>query len=164
MPVLYMLVGVPGSGKSTWVKDFLDAKSPYADYRVIGSDMYIESKAAEEGKTYSEVWEKYCKEAEKVCIKQIQDAIAANVNVIWDQTNLTKNVRAKRLAMFPGHYTKYFCYHQAPDEDELDRRLNSRPGKIIPKHVIEKMTAMLEVPTLDEGFAGHVSVSNHQSP
>lgn len=154
MPVLYMMVGLPGSGKSTWVNRFMEHTPGL--YVVVSSDNYIEKKAAEEGKTYSEVWEKYCKEAERVCIEQIKFAIEANASVIWDQTNLTKKARAKRLNMFPKHYGKYFSYHVAPEPEELERRLASRPGKIIPKHVLDKMTEMLEVPTIDEGFVGYV--------
>jgi gluconate kinase len=41
---------------------------------------------------------------------------------------------------------------QTPDSDELKRRLNSRPGKVIPKRVIETMIEFWEEPTEEEGF------------
>jgi tRNA uridine 5-carbamoylmethylation protein Kti12 len=41
---------------------------------------------------------------------------------------------------------------KTPDEEELIKRLNSRPGKEIPKDVISNMIDNWEEPTLEEGF------------
>jgi tRNA uridine 5-carbamoylmethylation protein Kti12 len=39
-----------------------------------------------------------------------------------------------------------------PPEDELKRRLGSRPGKNIPDNVIKKMIKGFTLPTPEEGF------------
>ena len=41
---------------------------------------------------------------------------------------------------------------RTPDRDELDVRLSGRPGKHIPKNVIDSMIASWEEPSLEEGF------------
>jgi gluconate kinase len=39
-----------------------------------------------------------------------------------------------------------------PDRNELDVRLSGRPGKHIPKNVVDSMIAGFEMPTEEEGF------------
>jgi gluconate kinase len=39
-----------------------------------------------------------------------------------------------------------------PDVEELERRLNSRPGKHIPNHVMKSMINGFQMPTVEEGF------------
>jgi gluconate kinase len=41
---------------------------------------------------------------------------------------------------------------KTPEADELKRRLESRPGKSIPDHVIKSMIDNFEMPTEEEGF------------
>jgi hypothetical protein len=39
-----------------------------------------------------------------------------------------------------------------PERQELERRLTSRPGKIVPIDVVDRMIGNWEEPTLEEGF------------
>jgi gluconate kinase len=48
---------------------------------------------------------------------------------------------------------------KTPDPEELDRRLNSRPGKHIPKHVMKSMLENWDEPSEDEGFDKIIYVS-----
>ena len=41
---------------------------------------------------------------------------------------------------------------RTPEEKELQRRLNSRPGKVIPPDVVKSMIDNFEEPTKEEGF------------
>ena len=50
MTTVYMLVGVPASGKSTWVSN-----QKFEDVIIASSDAYIDTVAAKSGKTYNEV-------------------------------------------------------------------------------------------------------------
>jgi len=149
-----MLIGIPASGKSTWVKTYLEAAENPDDWVVVSSDNYIEKKALIDGKTYTEVFTKYAPDAERACAATVEFAVENELNIIWDQTNLRKNVRKKRLKMIPESYSKYFLYQKAPPFDELRERLDSRPGKEIPFDVLVKMIETAEPPTLDEGFHG----------
>ena len=47
---------------------------------------------------------------------------------------------------------------RTPEEKELQRRLNSRPGKVIPPDVVKSMIDNFEEPTKEEGFDEIVAV------
>lgn len=150
-PKFIMLVGLPGSGKSTWIKDGTTEQS---DFVVISTDNYIERKAVEEGSTYSEVFSKYIRQATSSMIDKMRDAVTKRKNIILDQTNLTVKSRRKKLANVPHIYFKEALVFCIPD-DELFERLEKRKieeGKHIPSHVIENMSSSFEMPTEDEGF------------
>ena len=146
MPTMYMLIGVPASGKTTWVE------KNKGDALVISSDNLIEAYAADHGMTYNEVFKEQIKIATKLALEHAEAAFAANQDVILDQTNITKKSRASKLAMVPEHYRKIAVFFATPLEEEWQRRLNSRQGKSIPAHILDSMVEMLEMPELDEGW------------
>jgi heterogeneous nuclear ribonucleoprotein U len=148
-PILWMLIGLPGSGKSTWVN-----KHQYRTDRftyVTSTDNIIDDIAAQSGKTYNDVFKDNIKFAEKTMYAEVMAAVKADGDIIWDQTNLTKKSRAKKLIMIPDHYIKYAVVFPTP-EQLLLQRLASRPGKTIPSYVIEGMIDTFEMPELSEGF------------
>lgn len=147
MSKVYMLIGVPGSGKSTWVSE-----QPWlADLPVISSDRYIDEEAHRQGKTYNEVFKDYAAVAMKLMENHARTAYANSLDMIWDQTNTSVKSRKSKLAMLPG-YQAIAVVFRTPDADEHARRLASRPGKVIPEHVMTSMIANLEMPSEDEGF------------
>lgn len=147
MPTMYMLIGVPASGKSTWVEKHK------GDALVISTDNLIEIYAADNGKTYNDVFKEQIKIATKIAMEHAEAAFAAGQDVIWDQTNITKKSRKGKLAMVPEHYRKTAVFFATPLEEEWQRRLNSRPGKSIPAHILDSMVEMLEMPEQDEGWS-----------
>jgi len=146
MPTIYILIGVPASGKSTWVE------KNKGDALVISTDNLIEAYAADHGMTYNDVFKEQIKIATLVVKTEAQKAFAADQDVIWDQTNLTKKSRASKLAMVPKHYRKDAVFFATPLEEEWKRRLNSRSGKSIPQHILDGMAEMMEMPSPDEGW------------
>lgn len=162
-PVLNMMVGVPGSGKSTYIKSFLDSMSVGADsYSIISTDKYVEKYAKELGKTYSEVFQDVIKQAEAAMNMELHHAILDGKNIIWDQTNLTINNRKKKLGIIPSHYTKNAVYFETPSWETLLNRFNNedRAGKHIPMMAIHSMMKQIEPPTLEEGFVNIMTVKN----
>lgn len=148
-PTLYMLVGVPGSGKSTWVQHQTDGMK---DYYVASTDRLLEIYASMRGATYDDVFKENIGYAEKAMLTHVKDAIMYNYDIIWDQTNISRKSRAKKLAMIPNTYDKIAVFFPTPETGELDRRLASRTGKTIPPYVLDGMVEMLEEPRMDEGF------------
>lgn len=146
-PKLYMLIGVPGSGKSTWL-----ANQEWAtDIPVVSSDKFIDEHAAKEGKTYNEVFADYIKVATHLMENQVLICKANNTDIIWDQTNTSAKSRKSKLAKLEN-YEKIAVFFATPEKEELDKRLAQRVGKHIPTHVMESMIANLELPSLEEGF------------
>jgi predicted kinase len=146
MPTLYMLVGVPASGKSTW------AKNNQSSALVASSDDFIEKQAEKMGSTYNDVFDDYIKAANTHAITTARKAFSDNMDLIWDQTNLTKNGRRNKLKMVPNNYRKVAVFFPTPHTDVLKKRLSSRPGKNIPDYVMNSMIKTIEKPTPDEGF------------
>jgi len=149
MNKLYVLVGVPASGKSTWVKNQDWAR----DIPVVSTDKFVEEYAAKQGKTYSEVFDEYMPIAVKLMANQVLICKANNKDIIWDQTSTSIETRAKKIRMLPDYY-KIAVVFKTPEPHELARRLASREGKVIPAHVSEFMAKQLEnePPTEAEGF------------
>ena len=147
MPKCYQLVGVPGSGKSTWIKSQDWAK----DIPVVSTDNFVEAYAKEQGKTYSEVFDEYMPIAVRLMANQALICQANGLDVIWDQTSTSVNARKRKFNTLPK-YEHIAVVFKTPDADELARRLASRPGKNIPDHVMRSMIDGFQMPTEDEGF------------
>ena len=147
MPKCYQLIGVPASGKSTWVANQEWAK----DCAYISTDSWVELYAKEQGKTYSEVFVEYMPKAVNIMTEHVKLARDAGQDIIWDQTSTTEKSRAKKFRMLPG-YEHIAIVFETPSRIELQRRLDNRPGKEIPEVVIEGMINSFEMPSEQEGF------------
>jgi predicted kinase len=147
MPKCYQLIGVPGSGKSTWIEN----QDWTEGIPVVSTDKFVEAHAHENGKTYSEVFEEYMPIAVRLMANQVLICQANNKDIIWDQTSTTLASRARKFNMLPD-YEHIAVVFKTPDADELARRLASRPGKDIPDHVVRSMIEGFEMPSEEEGF------------
>jgi predicted kinase len=147
MPKCYQLVGVPASGKSTWIKDQVWALG----LTIVSTDAFVEDYARAQGKTYSEVFTDYMPRAVELMAEQVVRARELGHTIIWDQTSTTVKSRERKFRMLP-EYEHIAVVFQTPNRIELKRRLDSRPGKEIPDSVIEGMLASFEMPTEEEGF------------
>ena len=145
----YQLIGVPGSGKSTWVEN--------QDWALtcarVSTDKWVDIYAKEVGRTYSEVFVDFMPTAVDLMAKEVVAAREAGRDIIWDQTSTTVKSRAKKFNMLPDYYHIAVVF-RTPEHKELMRRLMSRwdAGKIIPEHVIASMIASWQEPTEAEGF------------
>ena len=147
MAKCYQLVGVPGSGKSTWI----DTQDWALSCAKVSTDKWVEIYAKEVGRTYSEVFVDFMPTAVDLMAKEVIAAREMGRDIIWDQTSTTVKSRARKFNMLPD-YEHIAVVFRTPEHKELFRRLWSRPGKDIPEHVIASMISSWEEPTLDEGF------------
>jgi predicted kinase len=143
----YQLIGVPASGKSTWITN----QDWAVDIPVVSTDNFVEAYAKEQGKTYNEVFDEYMPTAVKLMANQALICQANGLDVIWDQTSTTINSRKRKFNTLPK-YEHIAIVFKTPEKEELDRRLASRPGKNIPDHVMRSMIDGFVMPTEDEGF------------
>jgi len=86
-PTFVMLIGLPGSGKSTFRNEHGE---PYV---VLSSDDFIEQRAIAEGVTYTEVFADAVDDASRHVHRNFREALANNASIMWDQTNLTPKKR-----------------------------------------------------------------------
>jgi tRNA uridine 5-carbamoylmethylation protein Kti12 len=147
-----MLVGLPGVGKSTYIKNKL---LPHMDQNktiVLSTDDYIQKFAHENNKTYNEVFAEHFPLALKQMNKDFDCAISNNNNIILDQTNLSIKSRHKKLCRVPKTYYKR-CVIIFPVSDFVHHKyLHERNGKTIPEHDMKKMRESFQLPSRDEGF------------
>ena len=147
MPKLYMLIGVPASGKSTWREQFFETNRAM----IISTDDILEDIAATQNKTYNDVFKDNIKLAQQIAEQRMKEAFNATLDVVHDQTNLTAKSRKSKLAMVPENYEKIAVVFLTPDEEEWQRRLD-RPGKSIPQNILMGMRDSMQFPDPEEGF------------
>lgn len=151
-PYCIMMVGLPGSGKSTWRQKFLDSLTDDTAFPVvISSDDFIDRYAQERGLTYTDVFTEAAPLANADMYQKLGHAVKNRLSVVWDQTNLTIAGRAAKLSRFPLTYSRYSVAFELPIEEIL-RRQDQRPGKMIPKHVMENFVRQYQRPDVSEGF------------
>ena len=147
----YMMVGLPGTGKSTWTDNYIKNNwNRQEHFSVISTDDIITDIGSIFGFTYNQVFDTITYSfAEKMSYKLARMCFERGDVVVWDQTNLTKKSREKKLKLIPSHYKKICVNFSVPSDHK--ERLN-RPGKIIQQSVIDGMAKNYQEPTLDEGF------------
>ena len=137
-PIIYMMIGLPGSGKSTFAKSL--------NLPTISRDELIEKC---EGSNYSEKWsnanqEEIDKEFHKLLVKQLE----LKQSFIIDKTFLTKKSRRRFLNSYKIKDYKVKMIVMVRDFDEC---VKARQGeKYIDSKVLEKMLGIMSLPTLDE--------------
>ena len=141
------MIGVPGSGKSTWIRN----QDWALGLTIVSTDAFVEAYAEQQGRTSNEVFQDYMPTAVDLMAQQVVFAREHGHSVIWDQTSTTVASRRKKFRMLPD-YEHIAVVFGTPEPAELARRLAGRPGKSIPDHVMLSMLQNLKEPTLEEGF------------
>lgn len=149
MPEMIMLVGLPGTGKSTWVQSQSYFDKP--DWMVLSTDNFIMS-IKDGDKTYNDLFPLYIKAAEQNLVESLDYACKARMNIVWDQTNLSVASRKKKLSRIPLCYKKTARVFPVPPNHSNWLNSEERRGKVIPDHVLASMHAVFEQPTIYEGF------------
>lgn len=149
MPEIIMLVGAPCSGKSTWRR-----QNTSQNHVVLDTDSYIEARAREQGVAYGDIFNQEFKNAERDMQQRLRMAVAAGRDIIWDQTNLTRASRLRKLAQIPKFYARAARVFMADVEVLIQRNRDrfNETGRTIPDRVIRDMVHSFEMPTADEGY------------
>lgn len=142
--VLYMMCGVPGSGKSTWVKKHIWGTAAHISrdairFSMLGADDDYFSKE-------TEVFDEFC--------KQIKENLEKGVDVYADATHLNASSRAKVLNKVKDSARKIeaICIEE-PIEICLERN-NLRTGRAyVPPSAIRRMYSQYTRPERSEGFS-----------
>lgn len=153
MPTLTVLIGLPGSGKSTYIsRNARDPMGTRSDPPHIVSlyDLVMEW-ADHNGMTYDDAFPKVNMEELKRELRDRRDAAyREGRDVIIDMPNMSDASR-RNIGNVPKHYLRKAVVFVIPP-DLLASRLESRSlqGKTIPPHVIETMRANFQCLSMEE--------------
>ena len=136
------LIGLSGSGKSTLISN-LDKTNT----EVISIDSFFENK----NRNYDYIdYKKTINKAFTKSIKDLENAVSNQKNIIVDMTNLTKKTRSTKLKRIP--ITKYNqkAIVLLTGEEKIKFNLKNRSGKHLNDDIINKQICDFELPNYDE--------------
>jgi len=147
MKKLILLIGIPLSGKSTFIRE------NYPNTIVISRDELVMEVfgSNDYNKAFREVNHK---EVDKLLNSRLVSASQSNEDVIIDMTNMTSKRRKSTLIHFTNFYKEAIVFPILSDE-EYERRNKIRTvteNKSIPLSILKSMMDTYEPPTKDEGF------------
>jgi bifunctional polynucleotide phosphatase/kinase len=123
---LVIMVGYPGSGKSTIAESFLDH-----GYEVIDGDVH---------------------KVEKKRMKLIAEALERKQSVVFDATNMTKDKRSMYIDIAKKHSVSVRCiYISTSMEKSMELNLKRPAEKQVPKIAYYKLRKTFEEPSESEG-------------
>ena len=141
MRELFILVGLPASGKTTFANIFNRSK----DVVVLSSDAIREELFGDANDQSNN------KLVFKTLHNRAKEALLDCKDVIYDATSLTKDIRANIIKEVGGEALAINCLFFDVSLKQCLRRNKKRDRKV-PKKVIKDMAKRLEKPTKDEGF------------
>lgn len=154
-PTIYMTVGLPASGKSTWSKKF----SGMTGFLCLSSDeirelwyteeqINIEHDKIDHEKIFNHIY------------KKSKEALNNGNSVIIDATNISQKRRIHFNKEFKK-YNKVAVYFNTPYETCVIR--DQQRERSVGENVIKRMYHTLQVPTKSEGWTDIHIVNYHQS-
>ena len=155
MADLFMMCGVPGSGKSTWAKNHLRTFDRYISRDDIRFSMVKENE--EYFSKENEVFREFC--------YQINKNLEDGYDTFADATHISKNSRAKLINNVRGYENIYIIVIEKPLMtifEQNEKRAGTR--SYVPKSVIRRMKNQFEFPTYEEGFKTIFRVVSDEEP
>jgi predicted kinase len=137
MSILNIAIGVPGSGKSTYMKT-LDAV--YVSSDAIRKELFGDENSQENpSKVFG------------ILNSRIKEALESGKNATYDATNVSRSSRKKIFKDYRNKADIIVAYYFETPIEEAKRRNNSR-DRVVPEEVIDRMFSNLTPPTFEEGF------------
>lgn len=141
MAKFIMLIGLPGSGKSTYATRY---KSKYPNTAVVSSDEIREE-------LFGDVNDQtHNGEVFTTMLNRTREFLKADIDVIYDATNINRKRRTNLLKELPDDTVKIAVIFAVAFE--LCREQNENRSRQVPYEVLERMYKSFQVPSHGEGF------------
>ncbi len=148
-PRVTVLIGMPGSGKSTW-RAIGMARDAVRPTTIISTDDQVEDIGRLKGLSFSEAFKLLDhKQVNKGHVIALRAAVKAGNDIIIDKVNASRAGRARMLRHVPKHYERHAVVFHVP-ESELQVRRANRPGKHIPVRALAEMRHAWSPPGANE--------------
>jgi predicted kinase len=121
MPSVYVLMGLPGSGKTTWRNRFVTERAGAA--HAVARDDVVEEVAVLHGITYREAWTTFSKTIDKEFRRRLTEAFTLGKDVVVDNTNLTAKARRRIFSRVPEDWVKVGVIFDVPEHWLVHRLL-----------------------------------------
>lgn len=140
---LYTMVGVPGSGKSTFAASHPECMVVSTD--TIRKELFGDESEQKNGALVFEI-----------AYARLAQAVALGHDAIFDATNVKRKSRAELFKRFPNvEHVAVFVNTPFP----VCKKRNNQRERRVPVSVIKRMTYQLEPPTLEEGYKEIIEIS-----
>jgi predicted kinase len=140
-PRFLMLVGLPASGKSTFVIELMDGRD---DIVYVSSDELREKMLGDVNNQdkNGDVFENM--------LELTKHYLSQGIHVIYDATNISRKRRKHLLTQLPKGVHKTAVYMATPYKVVVEQN-NSRE-RVVPQDVIDRMYKTLQIPIYTEGW------------
>ena len=145
MNTLYITVGLPGSGKSTYVKNFIKDKE--IEYLSSDSLRAVYGKS-EEDQTVTPLVFGHIK-------RKVDEFLKDGKNVLVDATSVNRKERSDYINTAKKYGAKVVAIVFKMDRQgliERNKKRGEQGGRVVPDWVIDKMLNKFEEPSYDEGI------------
>jgi predicted kinase len=142
---LYLAVGLPGSGKSTYAKNFI--KDKHIEYLSSDSLRAVYGKN-EEDQSVTPIVFGHIK-------KKVDEFLKDGKNVLVDATNVNRRERSDYINSAKKYGAKVVALVFKMDRAGLIARNQKRGqegGRVVPTNIIDRMLMKYEDPSFDEGI------------
>ena len=142
---LYITVGLPGSGKSTYVKNFIKDKE--IEYLSSDSLRAVYGKS-EEDQTVTPLVFGHIK-------RKVDEFLKDGKNVLVDATSVNRKERSDYIKTAKKYDAKVVAIVFKMDRQGLidrNKKRGEQGGRVVSDFVIDKMLAKFEEPSYDEGI------------
>lgn len=158
-PKFIMLIGVPGTGKTTYRKSNIEK---FKNYQIISFDDNVEREAVNLGISYTDMFRKDRKDSvdiqkildhtAKQNTKNLIEAVKAKKNILVDMTNLTKKSRNKKLCHVPDnrYYREAIVFIRGYDDILKTNKEREKIQRQIPDTVLIDQMKRFSIPTEQE--------------
>ncbi|CAM4535528.1 unnamed protein product [Leuciscus chuanchicus] len=150
---ILMMVGLPGSGKTTWAIKYA-GENPDKKYNILGTNAIMDKMKVmglRRQRNYAGRWDVLIQQATQCLNRLIQIAARKKRNYILDQTNVYGSAQRRKMRPFEGFQRKAIVI--CPTDEDLKERTLKRTdeeGKDVPDHAVLEMKANYVLPDAGE--------------